>query len=154
MHDVSTALSGDLDLCLEEQLVEIELPVKPVTAFDPKFAFEVALKYEPLKDVMERFGVSQDEMHQLMRFRPFLYAVKEFQRQIAEKGITFKMKAKVLAEDLLPDAYHLAKNPDAPFSVRHDAMKSVVRWAELDSPPDARNGVGQFNIQINLGDGQ
>lgn len=119
--------------------------------FDPKFAFEVALKYEPLHLTMERFGVEPEQMQMLMRFRPFLLAVKNFQREIAEQGITFKAKARLLSEDLLETTYLMVRDAEIPASVRMDGIKSVVRWAELDGDARREAQGTQFNIQINLG---
>ena len=121
--------------------------------FDPKLAFDIALQYDPVPVVLRNHGVTADQYAQLKAHRPFLLAIKNFRDEIREKGVTFKMKAKMLAEDLLEDAYLMSRNPDTPASVRMKGIENVVRWAEHEPRKDTGGGDGtSFNIQINLGD--
>ena len=120
--------------------------------FEHKIEFEVAMKYEPLATVMERYDVTLEHMMLLKTHKPFLLAVKQFQREIQEQGITFKMKAKMLAEDLIDTAYLMSKDLTTPASVRMDGIKNIVRWAELE-PQKNKEDTGSmptFAIQINL----
>lgn len=123
--------------------------------FDPKFAFEVALQYEPLNIVMQRYDVTMEDLKKLRKHQPFIVAVRNHQKDIKENGLTFKLKSKMLAEELLEDSFLLAKDSNIPPAVRTKNIENIVRWGELE--PAKKTGEGsdtgpQFNIQINLGD--
>lgn len=128
---------------------------KRALSFNPTLAYEIALGYDSAKEVLLRHGVSKERFRELCKYPPFIRAVKQFKKEIAEQGVTFKMKSRLLAEDVLEDAYLLAKDPGVPVSVRTKNIENIVRWGELEPQKGEKgSGVGgpQFNIQINLGD--
>jgi hypothetical protein len=148
--DIFGDLPDEQEKALEEVVVTREMTGQ--LSFDPKFAFEVALKYHPLKVIMQQYGVDKHTMRRLAQHPPFIMALKNFKREIAEQGVTFRMKAKMMSEDLLETAYLMAKNPQVPSSVRTDNIKSIVKWADLEPKKDSDSGAGgaTFNLQINL----
>lgn len=78
-----------------------------------------------------------------------------YRSELKEKGYTFKTKAAMQAEDLLADAYFIAKDCEISPAVRLDAMKWMAKVAGLE--PDQRQagtGVsgGGFQVNINLGE--
>lgn len=101
---------------------------------------------------MQRYGVSIDQLKRLKKHKPFVMAVRKHQKEIAENGIDFKMKAKLMANDLIDTAYLMAKDPKTPATVRSGQIKDIVRWAELEPQKGAGDSEGgtMFNIQINL----
>lgn len=131
----------------------ITKPSAPIQ-FASAFAFEIALRYEPVAIILQRHGVDKEQFAQLIKHQAFIVAVNQFRSEIKKNGMTFKLKAKLLSEDLLDMAYILAKDPTVPAAVRTTNISNVVRWADLDPKASSATGAGgdanQFNIQINL----
>lgn len=127
------------------------------TEWTTRLAFEMALLLEgsgeDMQDLLQRNNVTKDDIAAFNADKLFLGAVADYRQQIQNKGVLFKMKAAVQAEELLKTSYVLIHHPDVPPSVKADLIKSTVKWAGLDSPSpieDASGGSG-VSITINLG---
>jgi len=56
-----------------------------------------------------------------------------------------------LAEDLLPTAYHMARDPETPAAVRAKILENLVEWADLKPKRTAEVGGGpSFSITFNI----
>jgi hypothetical protein len=68
-----------------------------------------------------------------------------------ENGFSFAAKSRILAEDLLPTAYHMVKDPDVPAAVRAKIIENFVEWGDLKPKNNAISTAGPgFSITINL----
>lgn len=124
-----------------------------------RLAFDVALALEGSGETMDeiglRHGVDADDLSNFRRDRVFLRSVEDWRNEIRDKGLTFRLKARAQAEELLLTSWQMIHCPDISGSVRADLIKSVVRWAGLDvSDVDfsASRG-GGVSININFGGG-
>ena len=83
----------------------------------------------------------------------FLKRVEHFRSEVQEKGITFKMKARAQAEELLTTSWALIHSPDVSAAVKADLIKSTVKWAGLEPKNDISDtgASGGVRISINLG---
>ena len=68
--------------------------------------------------------------------------------------MTFKVKARAQAEELLTTSWTLIHSPDVSAAVKADLIKSTVKWGGLEPKNDvlAEGGSGGVKITINLGD--
>jgi hypothetical protein len=129
--------------------------------FPPMLPVELALGNGTPKQLLEEYGLNQDDWERLKLNRVFLQACKEARDMAASEGGSFRMKAKTMAEVLLKDIHEMAAETDpnrVPSNVRADLLKFVVRIAGLDASIDqkgaaAGKGVSavQAIININLG---
>jgi len=110
--------------------------------FDPRVAYELALGVDSADEIFSRYNISADEAVELLGNEPFIRAIKEFKTQVQESGITFKLKAKIQAEDLLTHSYQIATDPDMPPAVRADMIKWTANVAELGPKKDSAGGSG------------
>lgn len=110
--------------------------------FDPRIAYELALGIEDANEIFARYGVPQDKAVKLLGNELFVKAIKDFKVQVQESGITFKLKAKIQAEDLLTHSYQIATDPDMPPAVRADMIKWTANVAELGPKKDSTGGSG------------
>jgi hypothetical protein len=72
---------------------------------------------------------------------------------VRDKGLTFKLKARAQAEELLTTSWLLIHDPAVSPAVKADLIKSTVKWAGLE-PKDTTvtdGGTGGVKITINLG---
>ena len=137
------------------------LPVGlPVQArWSDRFAFEIALQIEgsgeTVAEVIRRNGHTEDQFLVFARDKTFKRKVKDYRDEIVEKGLTFRMKARVQAEQLLTTSWDMIHSPDLPPVVRADLIKSTIKWADLEPRKDTepqQGGAGGVNIVINLGE--
>lgn len=83
----------------------------------------------------------------------FLRKVADFRDEIRDKGVTFRLKARTQAEELLKTSWMLIHDPVVSPAVKADLIKSTVKWAGLEPKGDigADIGTGGVKITINLG---
>jgi hypothetical protein len=127
------------------------------TKWNDRLAFDVALTLEgsgeTLQEVITRHNISANDILMFNTDRVFLKKVEGYRTEVREKGLTFKLKARAQAEELLTTSWLLIHSPEVSPAVKADLIKSTVKWAGLE-PKDAGpqdNGTGGVKITINLG---
>lgn len=120
-------------------------------SWSPRIAFEVAMG-ESDTDILVRHNLTAEEYQRIVSHPAFRKEVSTYIQDIRDNGVSFKAKARIQAEEYLEVVDTIVNNPELGASTRMDAIKSVVKWAGLETQPVAQ-GAGaqpQFNIQINL----
>jgi len=127
------------------------------TKWNDRLAFDVALTLEgsgdTLQEVITRHRISANDILTFNADPIFLKKVEGYRTEVREKGLTFKLKARAQAEELLTTSWLLIHSPEVSPAVKADLIKSTVKWAGLE-PKDAGpqdNGTGGVKITINLG---
>ena len=127
------------------------------TKWNDRLAFDVALTLEgsgeTLQEVISRHNISTNDILAFNADPVFLKKVEGYRTEVREKGLTFKLKARAQAEELLTTSWLLIHDPAVSPAVKADLIKSTVKWAGLE-PKDAGpqdNGTGGVKITINLG---
>jgi len=127
------------------------------TRWTERLAFDIALRLEGSgEDVNEILNRHQLDVSALLVFNKdpvFLRQVSKFRDEIRDKGVTFRLKARTQAEELLKTSWVLIHSPDVSPAVKADLIKSTVKWAGLEPKGDvsAESGAGGVRITINLG---
>lgn len=105
----------------------------------------------PTHEVVAGEGLTQTEYDAIAANPQFQRYVDMYVKELKDSGFSFSAKARVLAEDLLPTLYHMAKDDDVPAAVRRQAITDIVEWAELKPKTNAvaPSGPG-FSITINI----
>ena len=106
----------------------------------------------PAQEIAASEGITLAELTAIEQNPQFKRYVDAFTTELRESGFSFAAKCRVLAEDLLPNAYHMVKDPDVPAAVRAKVIENLVEWADLKPKRDAaalNTGAG-FSITINL----
>jgi hypothetical protein len=127
------------------------------TKWNDRLAFDVALTLEgsgdTLQEVITRHRISANDILSFNADPIFLKKVEGYRTEVREKGLTFKLKARAQAEELLTTSWLLIHDASVSPAVKADLIKSTVKWAGLE-PKDAGpqdNGTGGVKITINLG---
>jgi hypothetical protein len=120
--------------------------------FDPRIAYALALGLSTPSDVFRKYGVGLEEAKKLIGLPAFISTIKRYKEELTEKGVTFRLKAKIQAEDLLTQSYALATDNEVPAAVRADIIKWTAKMAGLE-PSEKEKGVGGgagsgFNLSI------
>ncbi len=125
------------------------------TKWTDRLCFDIALKLEgsgeDLPEILARHSLSSSELADISKDPVFDKKVKHYRDEIREKGITFRLKARAQAEELLTTSWSLIHHPDVSAAVKADLIKSTVKWAGLEVKGDAPESTGGVSITINLG---
>lgn len=115
-----------------------------------RLACELALKMDDTESVFERYGYSADEAAALMESPAFTAMLERVGTEIRENGVSFRMKAKAISEELLPTAFDLATDPLVSAAVRADLIKWSAKVAGNEPAPTKGEvaGGGGFNLSI------
>lgn len=109
----------------------------------------------PEKEIISGEGITEQDFVAIKQNPQFTKYVDVYTKELNETGFGFAAKSRILAEDLLPIAYHMARDPDVPAAVRAKMLENIVEWGDLkpkkaDATVQAA-GAG-FSITISLPD--
>ena len=119
----------------------------------PTLPIEVALRVAPNSKICEAYGISRTEWEDIRRQPGFVNAVAAARKELEKEGMSFKMKARLQAEELLKTSWRMIHAPDerVPPTVKADLLKFTVRAAGLDGSKDPAVAGGPQNaLQINI----
>jgi hypothetical protein len=128
------------------------------TKWSDRLALDIALRLEgsgeDLAEICLRHNIVPATLLVYNKDPVFLAKVGHLRNEVRDKGITFKLKARTQAEELLKTSWLLIHSPETSAAVKADLIKSTVKWAGLEPKGDAiaedGNG-GGIRIMINLG---
>ncbi len=127
------------------------------TKWSDRLAFDIALTLEgsgeTLQEVMTRHKILANDILEFNADPVFLKKVEHYRDEVREKGLTFKLKARAQAEELLTTSWMLIHDPAVSPAVKADLIKSTVKWGGLEPKNEAvvEGGGGGVRITINLG---
>lgn len=128
------------------------------TKWSDRLAFDVALLLEgsgeTMQELMTRHNIDANSLLVFNSDPVFLKKVEHYRDEVRDKGLTFKLKARAQAEELLTTSWLLIHDPSTSPAVKADLIKSTVKWAGLEPKGDvAVDGAagGGVRITINLG---
>jgi hypothetical protein len=107
-----------------------------------------------MQELMTRHNIDANSLLVFNSDPVFLKKVEHYRDEVREKGLTFKLKARAQAEELLTTSWLLIHDPSTSPAVKADLIKSTVKWAGLEPKGDvAVDGAagGGVRITINLG---
>jgi hypothetical protein len=135
------------------------LPLKH-TKWSDRLAFDIALLLEKsgetLDEVIERHKITASEMLLFNADPIFRKKVEVYRDEVREKGMTFRLKARAQAEELLITSWSLIHSPEVSPAVKADLIKSTVKWGDLEPRQNAAevDAGGGVKVIINLGNEQ
>jgi hypothetical protein len=105
----------------------------------------------PTAEIIASEGLTQPEYDEIAKNPQFQQYVEAYKAELKDSGFSFSAKSRVLAEDLLPSAYHMARDPDVPAAVRAKILENLVDWGDLKPKNTSNAGAGPgFSITINI----
>lgn len=117
---------------------------------DPELITEIALGIKPVEKVFAEYGFSDQQRIDTLRQTWFQREVINRQKELEDEGFTLSSKMKLLAEDLLVDAYKTAKASDS-TSAKLEVGKYLARLADIEPKNNAGKDMGPgFSITINV----
>lgn len=128
-------------------------------AWPPTLPIELALKTAPPSELQVEYGYSDEEWAALPKNPVFLSDLAQACELVRQEGMSFKLKAKLIAEENLKQTWKLihSSNDQVSPAVKAKLIEMTARWAGFD-PRTMGDGAaaGPVNantlqIQINLG---
>lgn len=123
----------------------------------PTLPIELALKTASPDEIRREYGYTPEEWDALPKNRVFMRELAGACELVRQEGMSFKLKAKLIAEENLSEVFRLTRDKDCPHAVRGKLIELTARWAGYDDKIAAGGGPGgpvqanTLNIQINLG---
>jgi len=115
---------------------------------------EVALQVAPIERILDAYGLDAAAWDILRQNSRFVADVKAAEESLQKEGMSFKMKARLQAEELLKTSWRMIHAPldQVPPSVKADLLKFTIRCAGLDNDPksNSANNSQANNLQINI----
>lgn len=134
------------------------MSLSPVhTKWNDRFAFDLALLLEgsgeKLDELLDRHEFDASDLLVFNKDPTFLRKIEAFREEVHTKGLTFRVKARAQAEELLKTSWLLIHDPIVSPAVKADLIKATVKWGGLDTAPpgEGQNTAGGVTISINLG---
>jgi len=120
--------------------------------FPPMLPIELAMRVAPVSEICAAYGIDKDSFVELTNDPLFVQAYQGAKEMLAKDGMSFRIKAKMQAEELLKKSWALIHSDATPTAVKADLIKSTIRWAGYEPKGDGPGGLGNaFQININLG---
>lgn len=120
--------------------------------FPPMLPIELAMRIDTPANICSVYGISKEEFAGIVQHPLFVKAYQDATEMLKVEGMSFKLKARMQAEDFLKTSYDMIKNPRTSDAVRAGLIRDTVRWAGYDNSGNKETSSGtNFNIQINLG---
>lgn len=124
----------------------------------PTLPIELALKTATPPELQIEYGYT-DEEWEALRLNPlFLKELAGACEMVKQEGMSFKLKAKLIAEENLKEAFKMVREShDAvPPAVKGKLIELTARWAGFDPKTNGEGAVigsvgNTLAIQINLG---
>ncbi len=142
-------MSDDTDLALTYLESAIRNPSE--IGFPPLLPVELALRIETPAKICALYGIDRDQFAKIIQHPVFVKAYADAVESLKVDGMSFKLKAKIMAEEYLRTAFSMVQDKNTADAVRADLIKATVRWGGLDVKADGPGMGSGFSIQINLG---
>lgn len=123
-----------------------------------QLVWEVAAGVEDPTLVAQRFGFEGSKWERLSQWPPFIQAVQRQRAEFEREGVTFRLKAGLMAEQVMDQMFKQAVGTDSTLLQKLSVFNSLVEVAGLK--PDKKavaQGDGaatpRFSITINIPNG-
>ena len=120
----------------------------------PQLVWECAAGLENPTDVAARFGFTGEKWERLQQWPPFIQAVQQQRAEFERNGMTFRLKAGLMAEEMMSQMFKQAIANDTSIMQKLSVFNSLVDVAGLkpDKKQEAASAVSapKFSITINI----
>lgn len=127
----------------------------PALYLSPEMVNELALGMDDMYAIAARHGLSRYEFDQLSDQQWFGQLLVTRRMLLADQGVTFPLKAAMMAEELWQDIFAKHKGGDLQVALALDMAKQLTEIAGMkpkDRMPGAAVGGPAFQININIGE--
>lgn len=146
-RNVARVIADDIPDTIEDELARENDPAK--LGWPHTLPIEVALRTATIPEICKDYNISREEWNTLRLHPGFIAEVAGCMEALKKEGVSFSMKAKLQAEELLKTSWRIIHDKTSPAQVKADLIKSTMRWAGYDAKDNASAGQAN-NLQINI----
>ncbi len=137
---------------MDDELLPIQ-PPPPALDIPQEMILAIAVGMEDPQEIAARYGFENTRWTSLQQWKPFNDAVAKQKAELEQNGVTFRIKAKALTEDVFEDAYKIARSNDATLLQKLEFIKLGAKLGDMEPKANAQIAAGPgFSITINLAD--
>jgi hypothetical protein len=119
-----------------------------------QLVWECAAGVEDPALIAARYGFEGDKWERLSQWTPFIVAVQQQRAEFERTGITFRLKAGLMAEQMMDQMFKQAVSNDSTILQKLSVFNSLVEVAGLKpdkkAAVDAAGQAPKFSITINI----
>ena len=122
----------------------------------PQWSYDLAADHalgEPTDRILEAHGLTYEEYLRVLADPQFQVIVERLKSELQTDGATFKLKAKLMADTLLENAFMLATDKSVDPRVRTRNIENIVGWAGHEQRASVGGQGSGFSLTISLLDG-
>ncbi len=145
------------DLTVHAEHSEFALPVaapEPHKTLDipPQLILECAAGLEDPAVIADRFGLRGAAWERLAQWPPFITAVQAQRSEFERNGYTFRMKAQLMADEVMGQMFKQAIGTDTTILQKLSVFNSLVDVAGLKAQKkeESAGQAAKFSITINI----
>ena len=128
-------------------------PTPPALDVPQELILGIAMGMEDPDEVASRYGFEGPKWDKLKAWKPFNDAVAKQRTEFETSGMTFRIKAKALTEDVFEDAYKIARSHESTLMQKLEFVKLGAKLGDMEPKQTAQVNAGPgFSITINMGD--
>jgi hypothetical protein len=129
-------------------------PVRPSDpsriGFPAMLPIELALRTGSVREICDAYNLTREDFAALVQDPAFAKAYQTAVEDVQKDGVSFRMKARMQAEELLAKSWAIIHASETPSTVKADLIKSTVRWAGYEVKTGEALAGNAFQININL----
>lgn len=123
-------------------------PDPALAGWPPMLPIELALGEDKPKDICEAYGITREQFVDLIKLPAFQKAYVDAKEMLQKEGMTFKVKARMQAEELLKTSWALIHSQYTQSNIKAKLIEATWRVAGFE-PKESDKAAGQ-NMQINI----
>ena len=123
----------------------------------PQLVWECAAGLEEPASIARRFGFEDEKWERLAQWPPFITAVQTQRSEFERNGMTFRLKAGLMAEEMMAMMFKQAIANDTSVMQKLSVFNALTDVAGLKTPKEDKNAganvAPKFSITINIPQG-
>lgn len=122
----------------------------------PQLVWECAAGLEDPASIAQRFGFEGEKWERLSQWPPFISAVQTQRAEFERNGMTFRLKAGMMAEEMMGMMFKQAISNDTTILQKLSVFQALTDVAGLKAPKNDvtnTNAAPKFSITINIPQG-
>jgi hypothetical protein len=128
-----------------------EFPLHPVLDVPLQLVAEAAIGTSSLEEICARYNYSPEQTEQLRNDPGFQVRVSRMEQELSKEGVTTKMRARHVVDDLIGEVWIQAKDPAVGLGMKLEAIKTLTKIADLEPKQNIQQqGSGGYSIKIIL----
>ena len=119
-------------------------------SFPSTLPLELALGDQSAQEICQSYDISFERFQELCELPAFQKAYEDAIIGLQKEGMSFKVKARLMSEELLQTAWDIIHNRYTQSNVKADLIKSLWRVAGFEPKANDVQAVTPIQINVNL----